>query len=143
MAYRMKVTGSFKSSLPYMYNVSSRVEFFTGENLPEDVMLVQFILRELIPTWGMKGALPAVNGVMNELTAFWIYMFQQWCGAQAGMTMDGMVSPSQSDCQHSKGVFTIAGLNKAYKVQFPERWASLPDNPAVPASLRAQLKMAA
>jgi len=143
MAYRMKVTGSLKTYLPYMYNVSGRVELQTGENLPDDVMLVQFILRELIPTWGLRGALPAVNGVMNEVTGYWIFVFQQWCGSKAGIILDGMVSQSQADGYHSGGMFTIAGLNKAYKDEFPDRWATLADNPAVPALLRSKLKMAA
>jgi hypothetical protein len=139
MAHLTKVTGSLKSELPYMYNVSNSVCMFTGTNTREDVLLVQLLLREAIGEQPVPER-PMVTGVMDCSTAFWIYLLQEYDRLPH---IDGAVTPSQSDGRHSKGMFFIAHLNRVFKKISPEKWAALPDRPDLDPVLRQQLKKAA
>jgi len=134
MAQLTKVTGSLKTELPYMYNVSNTVSMVSGSNNREDVLLVQLLLRELIANPELR---PMVTGVMDCTTAFWVYLMQDMARLPY---IDGTVTPSQSDGRHSKGMFFIAHLNKLVKNTAPEKWASLPDRPDLDPVLRQQLK---
>lgn len=142
MAYKMAFR-SQQYGLTYIYNVTKHVGWDPDKcpNLPDDVALVQFFLRELMPKMGPRTAavcgLPAVTSRFDAGTGFWIYHLQQ------GTTgMDGIISPAKG-VLYGGDAWLISKLNYHFKKHFPQRFDRLADEPDLPLTLRATLRIAA
>ncbi|MCW5965088.1 MAG: hypothetical protein KIT83_13700 [Bryobacterales bacterium] len=141
MAFKMNFR-STQHGLSYIYNVSRHVgaDVDRCPNLHDDVALVQFLFKEVMPKiapvnsqWG----LPKVTGQFDAVTGFWIYQSQR-----AAQTRDGVVSPAKG-VSYGVDAWLIAKLNYQFKQQFPQRFERLADDLELPLSLRASLKFAA
>lgn len=141
MAFKMNIR-STQFGLSYIYNVSRHVgaDVDRCANLHDDVALVQFLFKEVMPKvapvnsqWG----LPKVTGQFDAATGFWIYHAQS-----GGSTRDGIVSPAKG-VTYGVDAWMISKLNYQFKQHFPQRFERLADDPELPMSLRASLKFAA
>ena len=132
------------------YNVSQAV----GKgcpNLPDDVMLVQFFIRELAKDAtvapGTRPAAPlTVDGVYSPNLGEWIMWIQKASNAKAaGTTLaDGRVDPARgmandpkflkSSISHTQ--YTIVTLNASYRFRFKKSHNALEDDPNVPLLLK-------
>lgn len=122
-------------------------------NLPDDVMLVQFFIRELAkdPSVG-PGTRPAtpitVDGMYTPAVGEWILWIQKSMNAKAPGTSlaDGRVDPARgistsgsflkSTISHTQ--YTIVTLNASYRFRFKRSHDSLDDDPNVPGLLRSK-----
>jgi len=102
-------------------NVSAVVGGKDGVNHPDDVMLVQALLRYLPP--GLRGVwdqdCPLPNGTFNEITSNAIKQYQRNVNNRPGrdcgrIVEDGRVSPAESKYLFGGGAYmwTIINLNK-------------------------------
>lgn len=132
------------------YNVSQAV----GKgcpNLPDDVMLVQFFIRELAKDAtvapGTRPSAPlTVDGVYTPNLGEWILWVQKASNAKAaGTTLaDGRVDPARgmandpkflkSSISHTQ--YTIVTLNASYRFRFKKSHDALEDDPNVPLLLK-------
>ncbi|MBL8179171.1 MAG: hypothetical protein JNK48_31130 [Bryobacterales bacterium] len=128
--------------LNFIYNVSAHVgDARTCPNLSDDVQLVQFFIKELIPKFDPGGGrkikeLPRVNGQFDAVTGFWIYNVQS--SNEDVVQVDGIVSPAKG-VMYGVKAWTIAGLNYKYKQFFPEKFDKLHLNPELSPALRAAI----
>jgi hypothetical protein len=142
MAARLKVNPP-QSGLSHIYNVTLHVGGAkTCSNLADDVMLVQFFLRELVPQLGgdrKVQELPIVNGKFDGLTGFWIYHWQN--SGEGSTAVDGVISPAKGLTYSNSKAWVISQLNFVYKKHFPQRFDRIPDTPEFTPSLRASLRV--
>lgn len=135
------------------YNVSAAVGP-GASNATDDVMLVQFFLREIAKdqSVGPQGRPPTpltVDGVYGPNTAAWIAWFQNSMNAKfAGSTYaDGRVDPARgmsndpkflkSTISHTQ--YTIVSLNATYRFRYKASHNALDEDPRVPQPLRQAL----
>jgi hypothetical protein len=115
------------SSLPEIINVEKAVGR-NCPNSPEDVKLVQFLLKKIFtaPKWiHFLGSRP-VSGVCDEMTIAWIYFFQTSVRALGGSCvadervdrMTGALGPVHHQ------VYTILNLNSFYAQFYPLEFAN-------------------
>lgn len=141
MACKLRINPP-SQGLNFIYNVSSHVgDARTCPNLKDDVQLVQFLLREVVPKLDPTGGrkiqeLPRPSGQFDVLTGFWIYNMQS--SNEDIVTVDGIVSPAKGVSYGSKA-WLIAGLNFKYKQFFPDRFEKLHLHPELSPTLRASL----
>jgi len=141
VAQRTKITGD--PVLAFIYNVSQHVG--PGQpNLADDVELVQFLLAAATQKasaafhFRIRFPAPPINGSFDLVTGFWIYELQYYMGLRGLATIDGVVSPAREGSGSYGGgkLWTIVGLNRSLKVNTPEIFNTLPDNPNLSARLR-------
>lgn len=141
MAARLRLNPA-QSGLSHIYNVTLHVGGTKScSNLHDDVMLVQFFLRELVPKFGSDRKvqeLPALSGKFDGLTGFWIYHWQN--SGEGSTEIDGVISPAKGLTYSSSKAWVIAQLNFSYKKVFPDRFDRIPDTPEFSPSLRASLR---
>jgi hypothetical protein len=111
-------------------------------NTPDDVELVQFLLREFWKRTGVDTVfndVPALTRKMDVVTAFWLLRFQR--ALDQVETPDGVVSPAHG-AQYSPGKdWTIVDLKGMYNQLFgAEAFARIPINPELSGTLRQQLQ---
>lgn len=141
MACKLKINPP-NQGMSFLYNVTTHVgDARTCPNLPDDVQLVQFLIRELVPKFDATGGrkiqeLPRLTGQFDALTGFWIYNMQS--SNEDIVTVDGIVSPAKGMMYGGKA-WLIAGLNFKYKQFFPERFDKLHLHAELSPSLRASL----
>lgn len=141
MACRLKFSQT-NQGLNFIYNVSGHVgDARSCPNAPDDVQLVQFFIKELIPKFDPAGGrkikeLPRVTGQFDALTGFWIYNVQS--SNEEVVQVDGIISPAKG-VMYGVKAWTIAGLNYKYKQFFPDRFEKLHLNPELSPTLRASI----
>lgn len=141
MACKLKFSHP-NQGMSFIYNVSSHVgDSRTCPNLPDDVQLIQFLIRELIPKLDASGGrkireLPRLTGQFDALTGFWIYNIQS--SNEDVVKVDGVISPAKGVTYGAKA-WTIAGLNYKYKQFYPDKYDKLHLHPELSPTLRASL----
>jgi hypothetical protein len=133
------------------YNVESAVGRYCP-NQSQDVMLVQYFMRELgnHPDFtGMPGrpAKPCpVDGSYSEDTQAWINWFQQLLRSNAlSVATDGRIDPARNPDANSTSTishtrYTITHLNGSFRKRFHNKHDHLESDSSVPAVLRAKFK---
>jgi hypothetical protein len=132
-------------TMDYIFNVSNRV----GPNQPnqrDDVLLVQFLLREYMTRPELTGSplfpLPTVSGDFDIPTALWIY-YQQLLGKKQNPTaiLDGIVSPARGIFYNTKtgDSWYIANLNYSLKSSNSRRFDAMRDDPIIKPIIKRQI----
>jgi hypothetical protein len=132
---------------PMLFNVDAVVGN-RGTNLPEDVYLVQFLLRKV----GQR--VPATRGV-NRTPRYLAVPLSGRCDAATidgirasqedmretmpGTVVDGRISPARS-LYYGGGVWTIVALNGFIRAHCPEAWPRLQDFDDCPGPLKEAVK---
>src|SRR5438128_1479652 len=133
MAYKFELSTPLEG-MTHIWNVSQHVGWEkTNPNLPTDVELCQFFIRELLKG-GFTGKRanaaahrPEVKktGIFDAVLGFWIFELQGAPGAVA----DGVISPANGfTYDHAHG-WLITQLNVSYFLHLPELFATLDRNP--------------
>lgn len=144
MASRTKIIGD--QFLSFIYNVSQPVG--PGKpNLPDDVMLLQFLLRTTLPRQQpsrIRSPFPPLNGIWDLATGFWTYETQFLLdrNLKGRATIDGVASPVREGTNGTYGggkIWTIMALNRSLKTNFPGIFDGLPDHPDLSPSLRVSI----
>jgi hypothetical protein len=133
--------------LPLFFNVDESVGNM-GVNNPEDVLLVQFMMRtvaEMTPAQNAEGAsrrermlLMPVSDYCDEATMDGIRAWQE--GRKdtiPGTVVDGRVSPARGYF-YGGGEWTIVDVNVFFRKLFPNVWPRLQDVPNCPPALQAR-----
>jgi hypothetical protein len=133
-----------QEGLSFIYNVSSKVGPLQSDpNQPDDVMLVQYLLKKVLQGQQMPAtpgvAFPTATGRFDTATGFWIYRVQS-SFRNFGNVIDGVVSPARGLFYGPSTAWTIAILNFKFKGYFPREFDNLPNNPELSPSLRASLR---
>ncbi|MFN7934088.1 MAG: hypothetical protein U0R19_12230 [Bryobacteraceae bacterium] len=129
------------AGMNYIYNVSSHVGCRRKcPNNPDDVQLVQFFIREIVPRFyesQIIPELPRLTGQIDGITAFYIYDIQRMGGTS--MEVDGIVSPARGLVYAGSHPWLISVLNFKYKSFFPDLYDKIPFHPELRPTLRASL----
>jgi hypothetical protein len=132
-------------TLDYIYNVSNPVG--PGKfNQPDDVHLVQFLLKEyetraIVPGTALL-PLPAVSENFDDLTAVWVYYLQfKMKKENPGSVLDGIVSPARGLVYNlrTEAAWFIAALNYSLKDADSNRFDALMDNPLIKSVIKEQI----
>jgi hypothetical protein len=138
MAGRLKLAAN-PTGMTFIYNVSQRVGFKEA-NLPDDVQLVQFFLREEMKSRAdlLPLGIPTLSGKFDAVTGFYLYL---WQNKAKRPIVDGVVSPAHG--VHYGGsassVWLIVDLNNVFRTAKPAEFEKLHENPELRASLRAAI----
>lgn len=136
---------AYKDSV--FYNINSAV----GLGMPnqrQDVLLVQFLLREVMNHPDSKAGRPAGNnlsldGVFGNQTETWIRAFQNLARTKgSAIIVDGKVNSAPPDyrAKMTSGMsYTIAHLNATYRRRWRINHDYLDRCPGLPAELRQSL----
>ena len=134
------------------YNVSQAVGK-NCPNLPEDVMLVQFFIREIAKDAsvapGTRPSTPiAVDGTYTPALGEWILWVQNAMNALApGLSLaDGRVDPARGMANDPKFLnstisltqYTIVTLNGSYRFRYKKSHDALENDPNLPGLLKAK-----
>lgn len=134
--------------LPIFFNVDESVGR-QGANHPEDVLLVQFMLRtvaEMTPSQSPQGEsrrqrilqIP-VTGFCDEATIDGIRAWQEARKETiSGTVVDGRVSPARGYFYGGVGEWTIVDVNVFFRKLFSNVWPRLQDVPGCPPLLQAR-----
>jgi hypothetical protein len=137
MAQRLKL-GQNPAGLTFIYNVSQKVGY-KQSNLPEDVQLVQFLLREISrgrPDLHLLG-LPNVTGRFDSVTGFYVYLWQHYAHRPV---IDGVVSPAHGLTYTASAAWVIVDLNASYRNLSKQGFETLHTNPELSPALRASIQ---
>ena len=123
-------------------------------NQSDDVMLVQFLLREIAkdpsvaPDTRPSKPITVVDGVYSDSLGEWILWYQNTLNAKApgGILADGRVDPARGMTNHPKFFkstishtqYTIVGLNASYRARFKTSHNALETDDNVPQALRSK-----
>jgi hypothetical protein len=146
MAGKLVLSAGNAAGMPFFYNVSKHVgPFKDNPNDPDDVQLVQFLIREGLkakpPSAARSGlAIPTLSGQFDPTTGFWISLAQQSFRSKPGVTIDGIVSPARGQQYHPGCPWVIFSINLRLFEAAPKVFLDLPNNPELRPSLRASLK---
>jgi len=142
MAHRLAISGTHYAK--FIYNVSAHVGPGQADsNNPDDVQLVQFLLREIIKAEALprKVAPPNPTGQFDAATGFWIYLFQNAIhGAVKKAVIDGTVSPAKNALYDINSPWMIVFLNIRLQILAPQIFNGILTNQELRPSLRASLK---
>lgn len=137
MAARLKL-GPNSIGMPFLYNVSQKVGY-KQPNLPDDVQLVQFLLKEamkdrpdLVPL-----GIPRPTGKFDAVTGFYIYLWQHFAHRPV---LDGVVSPARGMNYSKNGVWVIADLNATLFTHSRQTFETIPQNQELSGSLRKSIE---
>jgi len=134
---------AFKDSV--IYNLDDNVGRFMPNNR-QDVLLVQFFLREIMNHPDSKAGRPpgndiSVDGLFGNQTETWIYAFQNLVKSKGLRVMvDGKVNTAPSDykARFGGGIgYTIFHLNGTYRRRWRTDHDYLDKCARVPVELRA------
>jgi hypothetical protein len=110
-------------------------------NLPEDVMLVQYMLYKIhyyLPAKLRPTSYIKVDGIYGPQTNKWIRHFQsKWCN----MIPDGKIKPCDGKTYYFKDFvpFTICGINDHLYLSWQHHFDDIRKDPYLPAELCFQL----
>lgn len=137
MAERLKLSAN-PTGMTFIYNVSQRVGF-KQPNLPDDVQLVQFLLRASMksrPDLAQLG-IPALSGNFDAVTGFYLYL---WQDKAKRPIVDGIVSPAHGvHYAGASAVWLIVDLNNVFRSNDSPGFEKLHENPELRPSLRAAI----
>jgi len=145
LVFRKPIVLAGGVTLDYIYNVSHPVG--PGQfNQPDDVRLLQFLLKEYETRPSAPGTpllpLPSVSGNFDDLTAVWIYFLQLRLKKEnSGSILDGIVSPARGlfyNLRAQAGWF-IAVLNYSLKDADSKRFDALRDQPLIKSVIKEQI----
>jgi hypothetical protein len=126
--------------LPVFFNVDGAVGAPPAENLPEDVLLVQFMLKDFGTKMGYKSfALLDVTGVIDEKTIEAIGQFQRGIRKLGhSQIVDKRISPARRhEYQYRQGSFwTIVDLNNQFQNFYVDIWPRIDKVPGCPEELK-------
>jgi hypothetical protein len=137
MAQRLTL-GKNPVGLTFIYNVSQKVGY-KQSNLPDDVQLVQFFLREIgrtRPDVQMLG-LPQPTGKFDALTGFYVYLWEHYAHRPV---IDGIVSPAHGLTYAPQAAWVITDLNASYRNISKQGFETLHLNPELSPTLRASIQ---
>lgn len=126
-------------NLPHLYVVNSAVGYGCS-NRTDDVMLVQFLLREVLGANNKRplGKLLTVDGSFGPFTHYWMLFFQSIADQNSrSIDFKGIAEPAAGlkITLFSQGGM-VGHLNGFFRNAFPERWKHLEKDPSVPALLQ-------
>ncbi|HVK09602.1 MAG TPA: hypothetical protein VM597_12565 [Gemmataceae bacterium] len=138
------------AELSMFFNVDTSVGEGGSNASPEDILLVQFLVRkvgETVPpgagvTLDRKARMMRVpqTGVKDPLTADGIRAVQESMRDKVPSTkVDGRVSVARG-YKYGGGAFTIVSLNATVRAHFPRVWPRLQDFPDCPGLLRMRVQ---
>lgn len=102
----------YQHRLALAINVGKTVGYgYDAKNDPDDVMIVQRLIRMInIPTT-QQYERPALTGKIDAVTCFWIFAFQKSRHRYArGVVVDGLVSPARGSTYFKGAPWTIIQL---------------------------------
>ena len=133
---------------PVVYNLDANVGMFKPNNR-QDVLLVQFFLREIMNHPDAKAGRPAgndisVDGLFGNQTETWIYAFQNLVRSKGGkvIVVDGKVNAAPSDYRNKMAGnvgYTILHLNGTYRRRWRTDHDYLDRCARIPVELRGAL----
>ena len=112
--------------LSSIVNVLNRVGP-TEPNNPDDVKVVQTLLRMLKSNFSKKVGVPQVTGNYDASTGFWIYDQQYFYKSKAGhhnVVVDGVISPARGAAYSAGAEWTIVLFNYQAKRDSPAEYAA-------------------
>lgn len=129
--------------LPVFYNVQGVVGAAPAQNLPEDVLFVQFAFETMgkrpvatsTPEFIEACKKVRVTGTIDKETIDAIRVFQTK-HSTANAIVDGRVSPASSGYFYGPaGVYAIVAINDALQNRFIDIWPRIDKIPGCPAAL--------
>jgi hypothetical protein len=137
------------SNLPIFFNLDSSVGSKGSNNSAEDILLVQFLLRQIaetVPSSSPAGELRRkrilnvpMSGAADPLTIDGIRAWQEARKESIhGTIVDGLVSQARGYI-YGAGEWTIVDLNAIFRKTFRDIWPRLDRHPACPGLLRSRV----
>ena len=123
-----------EGQVPIFFNVDSSVGHKGANSSPEDILLVQFLIRKagdsspnLPPHQRERMRNVAPTGVCDPETIDGIRAVQETMReSHPGTIVDGKVSPARG-YRYGAGIWTIVSLNVTIRKRFPQVWPRLQD----------------
>ena len=135
--------------LSLFFNVDTSVGNQGANSNPEDILLVQFLVRKVGETTGIgSGVTPerkarmsmvVPTGAIDPVTIDGIKAVQESMRELvAGTKVDGRVSVARNFA-YGSGSYTIVSLNATVRKHFPRLWPRLHDFPDCPSLLKVRV----
>ena len=130
--------------LPVFYNVDKVVGAAPAQNLKEDVLLVQYALSKIAESGELESpaaqaavAAVKVTGVIDPTTITAIRLVQQACKSRnAGVVVDGRVSPARGGYSYGTGFWTIVHMNYYLRRADTDAWPRIDKLSGCPTDLQ-------
>jgi hypothetical protein len=138
------------SIVPIFFNIDTSVGEKGQNSNPEDILLVQFLLRTLAEsatsssptgeTRRQRLLKVPVTGVCDNLTVDGIRAWQEGRhdGSRASI-VDGRADSARDVFYVKDGEWTIADLNGMFRMLFPNIWPRLQDHPKCPPAIKLRM----
>lgn len=138
------------SIVPIFFNIDASVGEKAQNSNPEDILLVQFLLRTLAEsatsssptgeTRRQRILKVPVTGVCDALTVDGIRAWQEGRhdGSRATV-VDGRADSARDVFYVKDGEWTIADLNGMFRMLFPNIWPRLQDHPKCPPPIKLRM----